>query len=133
MKVDNRFNWDLALAKCLLTRWFFPLNQLHWCLDVAFNEDNSRIRSGYAPENMTLIRHIALILLGQETSLKVVKKAERLKAGWDNTYLAKVFTTWVCVCPILFYVLLGGTTYLPNYYYILNQWPHFSYFLTSFF
>ncbi len=31
-------------------------NQWHWCLDVAFNEDNSRIRSGYAPENMTLIR-----------------------------------------------------------------------------
>lgn len=68
-------------------------NQLHWCLDVAFNEDNSRIRSGYAPENMTLIRHLALNLLGQETSLKVDKKAKRLKAGWDNTYLAKVFTT----------------------------------------
>ena len=34
-------------------------NQLHWCLDVAFNEDDSRIRSGYASENMALIRHIA--------------------------------------------------------------------------
>jgi predicted transposase YbfD/YdcC len=31
-------------------------NQLHWCLDVAFNEDDSRIRSGHAPENMALIR-----------------------------------------------------------------------------
>jgi predicted transposase YbfD/YdcC len=50
-------------------------NQLHWCLDVAFNEDNSRILSGYAPENMTLIRHIALNLLAQETFLKVDKKA----------------------------------------------------------
>ena len=28
-------------------------NQLHWCLDVAFDEDNSRISSGHAPENMT--------------------------------------------------------------------------------
>ena len=28
-------------------------NQLHWCLDVAFREDDSRIRSGHAPENMT--------------------------------------------------------------------------------
>ncbi|MEN9568462.1 MAG: hypothetical protein RLZZ69_3658 [Cyanobacteriota bacterium] len=65
-------------------------NQLHWCLDVAFNEDNSRIRSGYAPENMTLIRHIALNLLAQETSLKVGKKAKRLKAGWDDAYLSKV-------------------------------------------
>lgn len=65
-------------------------NQLHWCLDVAFDEDNSRIRSAYAPENMSLVRHIALNLLGQETSLKVGKKAKRLKAGWDNDYLAKI-------------------------------------------
>ncbi|MEM8721444.1 MAG: ISAs1 family transposase [Cyanobacteria bacterium P01_G01_bin.39] len=65
-------------------------NQLHWCLDVAFREDDSRIRSGYAPENMTLIRHIALNLLGRENSVKVGKKAKRLKAGWDNDYLAKV-------------------------------------------
>jgi predicted transposase YbfD/YdcC len=78
-------------------RWGFPSlsnhaveNQLHWCLDVAFNEDNSRIRSGYAPENMTLIRHIALNLLAQETSLQVGKKAKRLKAGWDDAYLSKV-------------------------------------------
>lgn len=65
-------------------------NQLHWCLDVAFNEDDSRIRSGYAPENLALIRHIALNLLGQETSVKAGKKAKRLKAGWDNAYLAKI-------------------------------------------
>ena len=39
---------------------------------------------------MTLIRHIALNLLSQETSVKVGKKAKRKKAGWDNDYLAKV-------------------------------------------
>jgi predicted transposase YbfD/YdcC len=65
-------------------------NQLHWCLDVAFREDDSRIRSGHAPENMTLIRHVALNLLGKESSVKVGKKAKRLKAGWDNDYLTKV-------------------------------------------
>ncbi len=68
-------------------------NQLHWCLDVAFNEDDSRIRSGYAPENMALIRHIALNLLGQETSVKAGKKAKRKKAGWDNAYLAQVLAS----------------------------------------
>lgn len=68
-------------------------NQLHWCLDVAFNEDDSRIRSGYAPENMALIRHIALNLLGQETSVKAGKKAKRKKAGWDNAYLTKVLAS----------------------------------------
>lgn len=65
-------------------------NQLHWCLDVAFGEDQSRIRTGHAPENMTLIRKIALNLLAQEDSAKVGKKAKRLKAGWDNDYLLKI-------------------------------------------
>jgi predicted transposase YbfD/YdcC len=65
-------------------------NRLHWCLDVAFHEDDSRIRSGYAPQNMAVIRHMALNLLSQESSAKVGKKAKRLKAGWDNTYLTKV-------------------------------------------
>jgi predicted transposase YbfD/YdcC len=68
-------------------------NQLHWSLDVAFHEDDSRIRTDHAPENMTLIRKIALNLLTKETSTKVGKKAKRLKAGWDNNYLAKVLTT----------------------------------------
>ncbi len=67
-------------------------NQVHWCLDVAFHEDDSRIRTGHAPENMTLIRKIALNLLTQESSAKVGKKAKRLKAGWDNAYLAKVLS-----------------------------------------
>lgn len=65
-------------------------NKLHWRLDVAFREDDSRIRSGHAPENMSLIRHIALNLLGREKSVKAGTKAKRLKAGWDNNYLAKV-------------------------------------------
>ena len=39
---------------------------------------------------MTLIRQIALNLLGSENSVKVGMKAKRLKAGWDNDYLAKV-------------------------------------------
>lgn len=65
-------------------------NKLHWRLDVAFREDDSRIRSGHAPENMSLIRHIALNLLGRENSIKVGTKAKRLKAGWDNNYLARV-------------------------------------------
>ena len=76
-------------AQAVRSHWCIE-NQLHWCLDVAFNEDDSRIRSGYAPENMSLIRHIALNLLGQETSVRAGKKAKRKKAGWDNAYLVKV-------------------------------------------
>jgi predicted transposase YbfD/YdcC len=67
-------------------------NRLHWSLDVAFHEDDSRIRTGHSPENMTLIRKIALNLLSKETSAKVGQKAKRLKAGWDNDYLIKILT-----------------------------------------
>jgi predicted transposase YbfD/YdcC len=68
-----------SFAEASRSHWGIE-NQLHWCLDVAFNEDDSRIRLGHAPENMALIRHIALNLLSQETSTNVGKKAKRLKA-----------------------------------------------------
>ncbi len=64
-------------------------NKLHWSLDVIFHEDDSRIRKGHAPENMTTIRKIALNLLAKESS-KGSKKAKRLKAGWDNDFLIRV-------------------------------------------
>lgn len=65
-------------------------NRLHWVLDVAFREDESRVRSGYAAENFAILRHIALNLLRQEQSAKIGVKAKRLKAGWDEDYLLKV-------------------------------------------
>ncbi|MEL6381003.1 MAG: ISAs1 family transposase [Cyanobacteria bacterium J06626_18] len=76
-------------ANAVRSHWGIE-NQLHWCLDVAFDEDQSRIRTGHVPENMTLMRKIALNLLAKESSVKVGKKAKRLKAGWDNDYLLKV-------------------------------------------
>ena len=65
-------------------------NSLHWVLDISFREDESRIRKDNAPENFAVLRHMALNLLKRETSLKKSIKAKRLKAGWDNDYLAKV-------------------------------------------
>jgi predicted transposase YbfD/YdcC len=65
-------------------------NAVHWVLDVAFREDMSRIRMDHGPENFAVIRHIALNLLRQETSFKGSIKTKRLKAGWNNAYLAKV-------------------------------------------
>ena len=62
-------------------------NSFHWILDVAFNEDNSRIRSENAPQNFAILRHIALNLLKQEKTQKTGIKNKRLKAGWDNQYL----------------------------------------------
>jgi len=62
-------------------------NSLHWVLDVAFREDFSCLRKGYAPENFATLRQIALNLLKQNKRTKVGVKAKRLRAGWDNQFL----------------------------------------------
>ena len=67
-------------------------NSLHWVLDVAFREDDSRIRVGNAAANLALVRKIALNLLHQDTSFKGGVKTKRLKAGWDRDYLLKVIS-----------------------------------------
>ena len=65
-------------------------NSLHWILDVVFNEDQSRIRRGHGPENMAVIRHLALNLLQQDKTTKAGMQTKRLKAGWDHKYLANL-------------------------------------------
>ena len=62
-------------------------------LDVSFNEDDSRIRKDNSPENLAIVRHIALNLLKQEKTLKAGVKNKRKTAGWDEQYLVKVLTS----------------------------------------
>ena len=81
-----------SIAKAIRKHWCIE-NQLHWGLDVSFNEDDSRIRIDNAPENLAIIRHIALNLLKQEKTLKVGVKNKRKNAGWDEKYLLKVLTS----------------------------------------
>jgi len=65
-------------------------NGLHWVLDIAFNEDRSRVRKEHAPANLAVLRQMAVNLLKQETSAKGGIKAKRLQAGWNEAYLLKV-------------------------------------------
>ena len=65
-------------------------NNLHWVLDIAFDEDSNRARKGHSAANLAIIRHIALNLIIKEKTSKVGVKTKRLKAGWNNDYLLKI-------------------------------------------
>jgi predicted transposase YbfD/YdcC len=71
------------------THWGIE-NKVHWILDIAFREDDCRVRKGNGAENFAVLRHLALNLLKHEQSLKCGIKAKRKKAGWDHDYLLKV-------------------------------------------
>jgi len=70
-------------------------NELHWTLDVAMNEDHSRVRKDQAPENFAVLRHIALNLLKQEKTAKGGVHAKQLQAAWNQDYLLKVLASGV--------------------------------------
>lgn len=78
-----------AFLKAKRSHWGIE-NGLHWVLDIAFDEDHCRVRKDHAPENFAILRHLALNMLKQETTVKAGIHAKRMKAGWDETYLLKV-------------------------------------------
>ncbi len=78
-----------VLLNAVRSHWSIE-NQLHWSLDVTFNEDGSRVRSGNGPENFSVLRRMALNLLKAEKSTKRSLAGKRKDAAWDNDYLLKV-------------------------------------------
>lgn len=65
-------------------------NDLHWSLDISFREDDSRARSGHAPENLAIMRRFALSLIKKDPLRKIGVKASRKRAGWSNEYLLQL-------------------------------------------
>jgi predicted transposase YbfD/YdcC len=78
-----------ALLQAVRSHWSIE-NSLHWVLDVAFDEDQCRVRVGNAAQNLAILRQIALNLLKQERSAGCGIHTKRLMAGWDHDYLLKV-------------------------------------------
>ena len=88
---------DAARLGWLARRHWSVENELHWVLDMTFDEDHSRIRDRNATTNLALLRKLALALLKRETSdPRKSIKMKRRRAGWDNDYL---FTVLSAVAP----------------------------------
>ena len=82
-------NDPVRLERAVRAHWAIE-NNLHWVLDIAFDEDSNRTRRGHSAANLAVIRHIALNLIKKEKTSKVGVKTKRLKAGWNNDYLLRV-------------------------------------------
>lgn len=78
-----------TFSKSVRKHWGIE-NSLHWCLDVAFREDDCRIRKGYASENFAVVRHIAVNMLKREKTSRRGIAGKRLTAALDDKYRMKV-------------------------------------------
>jgi len=61
-------------------------NQLHWVLDVVFDEDRARNRKDHGPENLAVLRKLALNLLRANSAEGSMRRKIK-RAGWDDTFL----------------------------------------------
>lgn len=79
------------LGRAIRQHWGIE-NELHWKLDVIWAEDNCRIRTLSAPQNMGLLRRIALNALNREQSFRRSTRQKSLRAGMDDNYMLTVLT-----------------------------------------
>ncbi|MDX9838918.1 MAG: ISAs1 family transposase [Azoarcus sp.] len=77
------------IARAVRSHWEVE-NRLHWCLDVQFNEDQSRVRSGYAANNLAIVRHIVVNLLRLNTTRKASIKSKRMLAASVDEFRAEL-------------------------------------------
>ena len=77
-----------AAANAMRGHWGIE-NRLHWVLDVVFDEDQSRLRTGHGARNMAVVRHFAINLVRQAKDNKSIRLRRKL-AGWDQDYLASI-------------------------------------------
>jgi len=77
-----------AAAEAVRGHWGIE-NRLHWVLDVVFNEDQARLRTGHGAKNMAVVRHFALNFVRAVADKKSIK-LRRKAAGWDVRYLEAI-------------------------------------------
>ena len=87
----------LTAEKMLLatrTHWQVE-NNLHWMLDITFNEDTCQTKDENAAENLSTLRRIALNILKMDTKKSGSMRNKRKRAGWSNQYLAQLLDTFI--------------------------------------
>jgi predicted transposase YbfD/YdcC len=83
-------NSSEKIAHAIRAHWSIE-NQLHWCLDVVFHEDQSRIRNAFAIQNISLIRKMAISLLKNSSSHRDKSlKRKRFLLGIDDSFLLEL-------------------------------------------
>jgi predicted transposase YbfD/YdcC len=86
--ISSRVLSATAFAEVVRGHWAIE-NNLHWSLDVTFNEDQSRLRAGHGAKNMAVVRHFALNLVRQVADKRSIKR-RRKRASWDPKYLLEI-------------------------------------------
>ncbi len=78
------------LARAVRAHWAVE-NSLHWCMDVAFADDQMRARTGYAAHNLAVLKHITLNIIRLDPiKRKGGIKAKRLIAATSDLYRAQL-------------------------------------------
>lgn len=88
--ISSHADPDAARAGAAIRGHWGIENGLHWTLDMAFDEDQARVRTGNAAENFAMVRHTAINLLKNEKTKKGGVKTRRKRCGWDEDYLLLV-------------------------------------------
>jgi predicted transposase YbfD/YdcC len=86
--ISSRILSAEAFAEAVRSHWAIE-NNLHWTLDMTFNEDQSRLRVGNGAKNMAIARHFALNLVRQAADTRSIKR-RRKRASWDPEYLFQI-------------------------------------------
>jgi predicted transposase YbfD/YdcC len=92
--ISSRALSAAAFADAARGHWGIE-NNLHWTLDVTFNEDQSRLRTGHGAKNMAVIRHFALNLVRQIADKRSIKRRRKC-AAFDPKYLLEILGQLRC-------------------------------------
>ena len=63
---------------------------MHWILDMDFDEDRSRARTGNIAENLAMLRHIVLNVLRLDKSIFGGISVKRKELTWDDDMLFRL-------------------------------------------